>query len=194
MNRSEIIQRWTAALLTATVVGCASKGPKAPLADFQPTPLGSVSDPIWQQQEENAEASDFVIHEHEWVGNSSKLNPAGMEHVKQIASRAAATPFPVIIERSSMSVDPQTQHLLPVNGREDLDAERRNLIAHALVQMGVQEADTRVVVSPALTPGFQEFEGERAYNGGFSGNGGINGGFGGGGGGGAFGGLGGGFF
>ncbi|OYW20101.1 MAG: hypothetical protein B7Z55_07770 [Planctomycetales bacterium 12-60-4] len=193
MTRFNSIQRWAAALLTASAVGCASKGPKTPVADIQPAPLGSISDPIWQQQEENAEASDFVIYEHEWVGNSSRLNAAGMEHVKQIAARAAATPFPVLVERSSMSVDSQSQHLLPVNGREDLDAERRNLIAHALVQMGVSDADQRVLVAPALTPGFQDFEGESAYNQGFSENGNINGGFGGGFGLGGFGG-GGGFF
>ncbi len=182
-----------ATALAAQLMGCASKGPKTPIAHIQPTPLGAVSDPIWQQQEENAEASDFVIHEHEWVGNSSVLNPAGKEHVKQIAVRASGTPFPVLVERSSMSVDSQTRHQFPVNGHEDLDWERRQYVAQALAEMGVADAETRVVVSPALTPGFQEFEGERAYNRGFSdtgnfgsGFGAFGGGFGGGAGGGFF--------
>lgn len=200
MNQQDRFHRWaatglTATALTASLIGCASsdKGPKLPIADIHPTPLGTVSDPIWQQQEENAEASDFVIYEHEWVHNSSRLNPAGMEHVKQIAHRAAATPFPVLVERSSMSVDPSTQYKFPVNGHEELDLERRNLVTQALLEMGVADAESRVVVSPALTPGFQEFEGERAYNRGMSDDSGGGFGFGGFGAGG-MGGVGGGFF
>ena len=183
MNSHKAKQSWaamglTATAITASLVGCASsdKCPTTPLADIQPQPLGSISDPIWQAQEEHAEASDFVVYEHEWVGNSSRLNSAGKEHVKQIAFRAAATPFPIIVERSSMSVDPESQHGFPVNGHEALDLERRNLL-----------------VAPALTPGFQEFEGEAAYTRGFSDNGGFGAGFGSFGGG-FGGGVGGGFF
>ncbi len=203
MNQHEILHRWTATGLTATALtaslfGCATsekcpKAPLTPIADIQPQPLGTISDAIWQKQEEHAEASDFVIYEHEWVGNSSKLNVAGMEHVKQIAHRAAATPFPVLVERSSMSVDPNSQYRFPVNGHEELDLERRNLITHALMEMGVADAESRVIVSPALTPGFESFEGERAYNRGFADDGGM--GLGGGSFGGSFGGgAGGGFF
>lgn len=176
MGYCDTFHRWAATglattALAATLTGCASKGPKEPLtpvSQIQPQPLGGISDPVWQQQEENAEASDFVIHEHEWVGNSSKLNPAGMEHLKQIASRAGRTPFPVIVERSSMSVDPNSRYKFPVSGHEGLDTERRNLVTLALSEMGVAEADGRVVVGPALTPGFTDFEGESAYNQGFS--------------------------
>ena len=200
MNSHKAKQSWaamglTATAITASLVGCASsdKCPTTPLADIQPQPLGSISDPIWQAQEEHAEASDFVVYEHEWVGNSSRLNSAGKEHVKQIAFRAAATPFPIIVERSSMSVDPESQHGFPVNGHEALDLERRNLVAAALMDMGVADAETRVLVAPALTPGFQEFEGEAAYTRGFSDNGGFGAGFGSFGGG-FGGGVGGGFF
>jgi hypothetical protein len=79
-----------------------------------------------------------------------------------------------------------------VHNNEELDLQRRQFIVQALSEMGVSNAEDRVVVSPALTPGFESFEGERAYNVGFSrGFGGGGGGFGGGGGGG--GGFGGGF-
>lgn len=158
------------------------------MGDITPKPLGTISDPIWQQQESNAEASDFVVHEHEWVGNSIELNAAGVDHVKQIAARAAAVPYPIIVERSSMSVKPGTKYQFPVHGDEALDLERRNLLVQALLQLGVQDAEQRVVVGPALTPGFEEFEGERAYNMGFGGMGGMGGMLGGG-----MGGMGGGF-
>src|SRR5581483_3212403 len=138
----------------------ADKG--AYLGDFQPKPLGTVSDPVWQQQEANAEASDFVLYEHEWVGNTIQLNAAGVDHIKQIAARAADVPFPVLVERSSMSPKPGTVNQFPVHGDEDLDVQRRTLVVQALAQMGVADAESRVVISPALAPGFFEFEGERA--------------------------------
>lgn len=193
MTTNQTNRRGCLLILLTAACGCASKYKQTISVDeLRPTPIGTISDSIWQQQEENAEASDFVIYEHEWVGNSTQLNAAGMEHVKQIAARATEVPFPVLVERSSMSAEPGTRHGFPVNGQEDLDLHRREFIVHALGEMGVQESDTRVVVSPALTPGFQDFEAERAYNRGFSdyNNGGTGltggGGFGGFGGGGFF--------
>ncbi|MBI1348151.1 hypothetical protein GC163_17895 [bacterium] len=169
MTIQQTSRRGCLLILAAAACGCASKSKQTVAVDqLRPAPLGTISDSIWQQQEENAEASDFVIYEHEWVGNSTQLNAAGMEHVKQIAARAAETPFPVLIERASMSAEPGTRHGFPVNGNDDLDLHRREFIVHALGEMGVQESDSRVVVSPALTPGFQDFEAERAYNSGFS--------------------------
>jgi len=186
--------RWALALWLSAACGCASKTKHTVSVDeLRPAPIGTISDAVWQQQEENAEASDFVVYQHEWIGNSTRLNAAGKEHVKQIAARAAEHPFPVLVERSNMSSVVDSRHGFPVNGHEDLDAQRRELIVHALSEMGVAEADSRVIVSPALTPGFEDFEGERAYNRGFSdyqgfGIGGIGSGFG------SFGGFGGGFF
>jgi len=150
-------------------------------AAYQITPLGTISDPVWQQHETNAEASDFVIHEHEWNDNTTELNHAGMDHVKQIAVRAEMTPFPIIVQQSSMTARADTKYQFPVHNNEELDMLRRELIVHALVQMGWDEttADNRVVVSPALTPGFESFEGEQAYDVGFGGGFGGFGGFGG---------------
>lgn len=180
MTPSRDLQKWTAATLLAAAAGCVGSGDwkRTPLVDLQPMPVGTLSDSIWQQQEENAEASDFVVHEHEWVGNSSTLNPAGMDHVKQIAARLGAAPFPVIIERSSMSINPASRHQFPVNGHEELDMERREFISRAIGEMGVQHPDERVVVAPALTPGFQDYEAEQAYQNGFTGQNGFGGGFG----------------
>ena len=50
-------------------------------------PLGSLVDPIWQNQEANAEASQFTVYQHEFDLNSDRLNMAGMDHVRQIAAR-----------------------------------------------------------------------------------------------------------
>jgi len=132
-----------------------------------PDPLGTISDPVWERHEENAEASDFVVYEHEFVGNTTRLNEAGEHHVKQIAVRVAQTPFPVIVEPSSMSRREGDTYGFPVNNNHDLDMQRRQLIVRALHHMGVEDAEDRVVVAPALAPGFEQFEAERAYNRGF---------------------------
>lgn len=176
-------------VLIGSLAGCSYKK-CAYQGDYRPTPLGTYSDPTWRQQEANAEASDFVVHEHEWVGNTTDLNDSGKEHVKQIAARAGDVPFPILVERSSMTVRDKTKYKYPVHGSEALDLQRRDLLVTSLSSMGVVNAADRVVVSTALAPGFREFEAERAYDRGMSTGGMFGGGFGGGG----MGGVGGGFY
>lgn len=130
-------------------------------------PLGTASDPIWQQQEENAEASDFVIHEHEFRDDTVRLNRAGEEHLKQIAARATETHFPILIQPSSMSAREDDVHGFPVHENDELDLRRRELVVRALLAMGVHDAEERVVVAPAYVPGFMDFEAEQAYGRGF---------------------------
>ncbi|WP_197440747.1 hypothetical protein [Thalassoglobus neptunius] len=182
-----------AAILTASgmLAGCTSCEKCADMGDITPQPLGTLSDPVWQQQESNAEASDFVIYEHEWNGNSVDLNLAGKDHVKQIAARIESTPYPVIIERSSMSIDPESEFRYPVNNNRELDEHRRQLIVDALTAMGMYEAENRVVVGPALTPGFTGPQAQRAYARGMSSQSGYGGNYGGAYGGGFSGGVGG---
>jgi hypothetical protein len=122
------------------------------------------------------------------MGNTPRLNKGGEEHVKQIAARVADLPFPIIIEQSSMSPPADDPEGIPVHGNDELDARRRLVIVSALSSYGLSDAEKRVVIAPALTPGFDGFEAERAYQNGFSRRG--FGGFGGGG----FGGFGGGGF
>ncbi len=159
------------------------------MGDIHPAPLGTLVDPAFQDMELNAEASDFVIYQHEWNGETTSMNDRGLEHLKRIYERAPSSPFPILIEPSNMAVDQNTRHQYPVNGNHALDMERRQAIVQALTGMGFAEAEQRVFVAPALTPGFQGFEAENAYYrgfnnynnfGGFGGFGGLGGGFGGG--------------
>ena len=104
----------------------------------------------------------------------------------------------VLIERSNTSIDEGTEFEFPVHPNPQLDLERREVIVRSLVAMGIPDAEQRVVISNALTPGQKATEAERDYQRGFSGGfgsggyGGYGGGFGMGGIGG--GGMGGGFF
>ena len=164
-----------------------------PCAD-PPPPLGSMTvDPFFQKQEENGEASDFVIYEHEFDDNTNRLNAAGEDHLRQIAARMACVCYPVIIQQSSDGIRPHTKREYPVHNNPDLDIERRDVVVRALDLMGAAGADSRVVVGHALTPGDTQFEAERAYNRGILGGFGFGGGGGGFGRGGGLGGLGGGF-
>lgn len=179
------------ALAAMLISGCQHKQHHAEIPYDSVAPLGTISDDIWQKQEENGEASDFVIVESEFVGTTAKLNAAGEDHIKQIAVRMASTPFPVVVEPSSMTIKESSEYKYPIHGNDDLDMHRRNVIVKMLQSMNVQDADERVVVAPAFTPGFEGFEAYRAYSNGFmnsggGGGGGFGGGFGGfGGGGGA---------
>lgn len=150
-------------------------------------PLGSLSDPVWQNQEMNAEHSDFVIHEHEFEQQPDRLNTGGEDHVKQIAARLlSGQDAPVVVERSMSSPRPDTEHQYPVHPNPELDMRRRELIVQCLLAMGVSDADERVVVAPAFAQGMTGNEAEAAYGTGLSGGayggsgaGGFGGGFGG---------------
>lgn len=155
----------------------------APVPD-PPAQLGSSVNPSFEIQELHGEASDFVIYEHEFAGNSSKLTPEGESHLRQIAARLPQVPFPVIVENASPDVGPDDPGFVPC---ADIDSQRRATIAAALTLMGVPGAGQRVIVGPPLSAGITAGEADRSYNrsiGGFGntlgGNraGGVNGGVG----------------
>lgn len=189
-------------IVAATAGGCQYP---SPLSFYQPPPppqpLGTVSDSIWQQQEANAEASDFVIYQHEFTLNTARLNTEGEDHVKKIAVRLKqGQQFPVIIERSMTTPRATTEYQYPVHPNPELDMQRRAVVVRSLQVLGVEDAENMVVVSNALAEGYTGYEAEQAYNqgiigGGFGGfGGGFGGGFRGGFGGSFGGGFGGGFF
>lgn len=156
-----------ATLATTLVAGC--MGPKIDLAQVfyrgaaTSAPLGSLSDPVWMDQEEGAEVSKFVVYDHEFKLNSNRLNTGGEDHVKQIAARVqAGAPYPVIIERSMNSKATGTHHF-PVAADPELDMKRREVIVRALHIMGVADADERVIVAPAVAEGLTSVEAENAY-------------------------------
>jgi uncharacterized membrane protein YgcG len=134
---------------------------------------------MFDLQEMHGEANDFVLYEHEWVAGTSRLNPAGEAHLRQIAARSGQVPFPVLVENSSEETAAMIEGCPPC---DKLDEDRRNVVIAALTLMGVPGASQRVVVAPALAAGLTSAEGEQAYGGSLRNNG--SGGFGGGGGGG----------
>ena len=111
----------------------------------------------------------MVIHEHEWVANSTALNDAGINHLMRLMSRVHQVPFPIVIEPSSQSVREETEHKFPIHNDIKLDMSRRDLIVDTMMKRGVTDAQNRVQVGPAIATGFESFEGESAYSRGFHG-------------------------
>ena len=103
------------------------------------SPLGAISDPIWQNQEANAEASDFVVHQHEFQKNAEFLNTDGEDHVKQIAARLLeGQEAKVIIERSRTTRREDTKFGYPVHVDPKLDMRRREIVTRSLLAMGIK--------------------------------------------------------
>ncbi len=154
-----------------------------------PTQLGTISDGIWASQERGAEASDFVLYQTEFKIDSDRMNDAGLDHLKQIAARLqSGQDFPVVVEQSLSGVREDTTYKYPIHPNSELDMQRRDFVVKALELLTIADAEERVVIAPAFSPGTTAPEAARAYQQGLSGFGGGLGGLGGG-----FGGFGGGF-
>jgi hypothetical protein len=140
------------ALAATWPTGCrwAREGTDGPGYD-RPFPLGQVTDSIWETQQTNAEASDFVFYDHEFVNDTAELAPAAKHKLMQVALRLEHVPFPVVVEQS------------PENRAPELDGERRRAVVEQLARLGTADADARVVIAPALARGITAIEGERGY-------------------------------
>lgn len=114
-------------------------------------PLGSTIRAHYHTMEANAEAADFIIYRHEFVGSTAELTPAGKDHIVEVAARMRSAPFPVLIERTENNSDPE------------LDSHRRRLVVQILADFGSPEADQRTIVSPAYGKGFNSRESEFDY-------------------------------
>ena len=179
LNRLAATGALAASLVILLATGCCNDAWKQFYQAPPMIPLGSQTDAIWQNQEANAEMSDFVVHQHEFEYNAEWLNMGGEDHVKQIADRLmAGQEAQVIVERSMTSVRTDSQHQYPVHPNPELDMQRRDIIVRSLAAMGIADADQRVVVAPAFAEGFTGSEAEAAYYGGMAG-GGMGGGMGG---------------
>jgi hypothetical protein len=114
-------------------------------------PLGSTVQSHYQVMETNAEAMDFIMHQHEFMGETAQLTPDGKDHILEIAARMRSAPFPVVIERTWNNADPE------------LDGHRRNLIAQVLTDLGNPDAQQRTVVATAYGPGYNSIQAEPMY-------------------------------
>lgn len=117
----------------------------------RPFPLGQASDSFWETQQTNAEAADFIFHDHEFVKHSALLSPAGKQHVEQVALRLEHVPFPIVIERSQIAESPE------------LDLARKHMLVTTLARMGIPHIEARIVIAPSFAEGITAIEAEQSY-------------------------------
>lgn len=110
-----------------------------------------MSEAWYYEMESNAEAVDFVIHDLDFVGQTTELTSDGKDHVMEIAARMRAQPFPVIVERFPNNADPE------------LDLARRNLVAQILTDFGNPDAQQRTIVSTSYGPGYTSRQAQATY-------------------------------
>jgi len=151
-------------------------------------PLGAAVAPFLQTMETNGEAMDFVIFQHEWVGTTAQLTPAGQAHLMQIARRLADVPYPVIIEpvtfrpfdekryeekhftdmtrerREALELDLARRENLDADRRAEIDAARRQEVVQFLASLNYPYANERVFVASPYVRGLTGVEAARAYH------------------------------
>lgn len=142
-------------------IGCHPVGPEFD----RPFPLGQVTDAHWETQQTNAEAAKFILYEHEFVGDTSTLNPAGRAHMTQIALRLPQTPFPVVIEETEKTNLPEENIRL-----RGIDEQRRANVASWLLKFYANDPTVdkdslsgRVIIAPSYAEGITAEEASSAY-------------------------------
>lgn len=146
--------RWIAyGLQTASLAaaGCLGLPGWRPLGIPDRFPLGAVERAHFHTMQTNGEAGDFIMYQMDFVGDTAELNVDGRDHLNEIAARLQSTPFPVIVERTYNNADPQ------------LDAERRQMVALVLHDLGNPDADQRVFVGMAYGRGQTSIESQIDY-------------------------------
>ena len=178
--------------LLASLLFSAGCSTRRACIDDTPEMLGAGVDAIHMTQEDNAEASKFVIYSHEFQSHNRSgqqeetswmLNESGEDHVKQIAANLHDCPeYPVVVERSFSSPENGSEYGFPVHGNNQLDSNRRRTVVASLEALGIDDAEQRVVIAPAFAEGITATEGRRAFSRslrGIGSGGGFGGGFGG---------------
>lgn len=159
----------------------------------QPPPLGSVVDEVNRIQEDNAELAKLIVYVHEFELNKPRkvidapwsrseaqvrtnarqetesrgfrLNDDGMDHVRRLARRLQIHPEnQVIIQRSRSSKQWDTVYQYPVHLNAKLDEERRRTVVTALEALGIEDAESLVIIDDAFPTGQEAREAARAYN------------------------------
>jgi hypothetical protein len=114
-------------------------------------PLGKLNEAWYYEMQTNAEAADFIIHDLDFVGQTTELTSDGKDHILEIAARMRSAPFPVIVERSPNNADPE------------LDLARRNLVIQVLCDLGNPDAAQRVFVGTPYGPGYRSPQAQQMY-------------------------------
>lgn len=195
---SLLFRAWAALAACTLPVGCCSRCGIWHVDRCASIEPGAIPQPVgtyacqWQRAHiDQANKDDFVFYENEWFLGGRELGPAGRQHLQELASRFGDSQTRIVLEPA---MDPEHNRTLA-----ELNEARRQTLARELATLGVEGAESWIVVGPpealplegpdAVRIGTNRLRGNQGGGGGRGGGGG----FGGGGGGGGFGGGGGGF-
>lgn len=126
-----------------------------------PAPLGTYACQWQQAQNGLAEQDYFVLYPNEWRyganEDGTRLGPAGVRRLEEFARRLPHEPFTVVVDKSEDA---------------DLDQARRVAVVSYLSNLGMHDADSRVVVDRGRANGLYGLEAPQ-IGGGFLGTGGA---------------------
>ena len=87
-------------------------------------PVGAVQRAHFHQMQTNAEATDFILYQMDFVGQTAELTPDGKDKINEIGARMRSAPFPVLVERTLNNADPE----LDPDFQRDLRVLRHNSV------------------------------------------------------------------
>ncbi len=103
-----------------------------------PPPAGTYSCQWQTEQIARASRISSCIHEYEWSMGAEQLGPDGRKHVHELAKRLGDGPQHVIVAASD---------------NDKRNVARRKVIVEHLTQLGVLDADNRVVIGESQAEG-----------------------------------------
>ena len=131
----------------ALAAGCASSGRQ--VSDLTAPPVPHLTWQKAQKLEQPAKAplaQDLVIREHRFVSHSAQLNSDGEDQVVRLATCLRTSTAKITIEPSDSTP------ILPATAAEDslksidLDQKRREYVVQKLLNLGIPDAESRVVL------------------------------------------------
>ena len=120
---------------------------------LHPVPVGTFVYSAFQEETDLAKAERLVIYREEWTRGAPSVKDCAVYHLEQIADwlSANAKPYNLFPVRVEPSGDPV------------LDRTRRLTIVNYLVERGVADAETRVLLGSGRAEGLQGEIIERIY-------------------------------
>ena len=136
--------------LLTLAAGCAS--PERQVSDLSAPAAPRLT---WQKAEKTEQpakaplAQDLVIREHRFVSHSAQLNSDGEDQVVRLAGSLRASPAKIVIEPSDGApILPATSKGIP-DRSANLDQQRREYVVQKLLNLGIPDAESRVVLQPS---------------------------------------------
>jgi hypothetical protein len=160
MRDALTMRNWLGALFLLGAMlpaaGCHQTGYFWPTDRCADIPCGAIPQPPgvyscqWQTaQKLRAEQDKFVIYQCEWFEGGDHLGPAGRRHIEAIAQRLDGVPYPVLIEKSENTT---------------LDETRKKEVIATLTNLGVAQAERRVILGYSEAEGLDGTEAVRLGN------------------------------